>query len=357
MLSLEVRKRTGGAEVHRVETDALTVGASSGNEVVVRARGVAGRHIRLFERNGRYHLDLFKGAGAVTLNGQEFAGGAVTPGDRITIGEATITILGTRPALRPTPIHELSMGDTALPVPAPTPPTTEVEYRAMRLAAYRLCREFFSAEDLATRMADFLDSELDPTEWAVGELSTTTGFRPLASTFLESPALPPRLLDDFRAGERVIRSETVTGVLTLVAEPARAAGDSLAILVRETPRLPARAVLFLEEFVFVAGIAIGSGGARSAVTVPVTTQRETPAAPVSPVSGAEVVLRETDDLKKITETIEKEVIDRTMRRVEGNQSRAAEVLNISRGSLIAKLKEYSVPDYRYLRRERFKKSS
>ena len=41
-----------------------------------------------------------------------------------------------------------------------------------------------------------------------------------------------------------------------------------------------------------------------------------------------------------------------MRRVEGNQSCAAAFLNISRGSLIAKLKEYHVPDYRYLRRER-----
>src|SRR5262249_1469632 len=143
MLSLEVRKRTGGAEVHRVDTDALTVGASSGNKVVVRARGVAGRHIRLFERNGRYHLDLFKGAGAVTVNGHEFTGGAVTPGDRITIGEATITILGARPPLRPTPIHELPLGDTALPVPAPTPPTTEVEYRAVRLPGYSPVPGFF----------------------------------------------------------------------------------------------------------------------------------------------------------------------------------------------------------------------
>jgi len=71
-----------------------------------------------------------------------------------------------------------------------------------------------------------------------------------------------------------------------------------------------------------------------------------------PLSAAELMLRETDDLKKIMDTITREVIDRAMRRVEGNQSRAAAVLNISRGSLIAKLKEYQVPDYRYLRRER-----
>jgi len=59
MLNLEVRKKTGGAEMHRVNEDAVTVGASSGNEVVVRARGVAGRHVRIFEKDGAYHLDLF----------------------------------------------------------------------------------------------------------------------------------------------------------------------------------------------------------------------------------------------------------------------------------------------------------
>src|SRR5262249_11881431 len=198
MLSLEIRKRTGGHEVHRVDSDAFTVGASSGNEVVVRARGVAGRHIRLFERNGSYHLDLFKGVGAVSLNGHEFTGGAVTPGDRITIGEATITILGARAPLRQTPINDFPFTDT-VGVTIPLPPTTEVESRGLRLPVYRMCRESASAEDLATRLVDYLDEELDPTEWAVGTVSVAGGFRALASTFLESPAIPPRLLEDYRA--------------------------------------------------------------------------------------------------------------------------------------------------------------
>jgi hypothetical protein len=356
MLSLEVRKRTGGAEVHRVDTDALTVGASSGNEVVVRARGVAGRHIRLFEKNGRYHLDLFKGVGAVSLNGHEFSGGDVTAGDRITIGEATITILARGP-LRQTPIYDVPISDTATAAPLLAPPTTEVEYRGMRLDAYRMCREHSTAEDLATNLVDFLDEQLDPTEWAAGALSPMGGFRPLASTFLESPALPPRLLDDYRAGERVARAETVTGVLTLIAEPPKAAGDSFAILVRETPRLPARAILFLEELVSLMGIAVAREGLRPEVDAAEPSRREVPAAGSLPSSsGAELALRETDDLKRIIETVEREVIERTMRRAEGNQSRAADVLNISRGSLIAKLKEYAIPDYRYLRRERFKKA-
>jgi regulatory Fis family protein len=354
MLSLEVRKKAGGAEVHRVETDALTLGASSGNEVVVRARGVAGRHIRLFEKNGRYHLDLFKGAGAVSLNGQEFTGGAVTPGDRITIGEATITILGARTPLRPTPINDFAFTDSVA-VPITLPPTTEVEYRGMRLAIYRMCREIASAEELATKLVDYLDEELDPTEWAIGAVSVPGGFRLLASTFIESPAIPPRLLEDYRAGERVVRSDTVTGVLTMIGEPPRPQADSFAILVRETPRLPARAVLFLEELVSVAGIAVEREFAGSDSSAPASRPEPAAGKVHLPSTGAEIALRETDDLKRIIDTVEHEVIDRTMRRAEGNQSRAAEVLNISRGSLIAKLKEYQIPDYRYLRRERPKK--
>jgi regulatory Fis family protein/FHA domain-containing protein len=353
MLNFEVRKKTGGTELHRVNGGAVTVGASSGNEVVVRARGVAGRHIRIFEKDGGYHLDLFKGVEAVALNGQEFLGGPIASGDRITIGEATITITAARGPMRQTPVQEVRLGDTATPPAPAAAPATEVEYRTLRLAVYRLCRESRSAEQFATALVDFLDREFPPSEWAVGELSTASGFRALASTFLESPALPPRVLDDVGSGERVVRSETVTGVLTLVSEPLRAEGFSLAIVVRESPRLPARAVLLLEEVAQVAGIAL-AGASWNAPEA----EREGRPVPVEvaprpdPLSTAELMLRETDDLKKIMDTVTREVIDRAMRRVEGNQSRAAAVLNISRGSLIAKLKEYQIPDYRYLRRER-----
>jgi regulatory Fis family protein len=353
MLSLEVRKRAGGAEVHRLIGDAFTVGASSGNEVVVRARGVAGRHVRIFERNGRYHLGLYKGVDAVNVNGQEFTGGPIAPGDRITIGEATITVLQMLPPLRHTPINELPLTDTAVPVPLTSAPTTEVEYRAMRLEAYRICRDAASPEDLATRLTDFLEQQFEPTEWAMGELSSN-GFRPLSSTFLEAPATPPRLLEDARAGERVARAEIVTGVLTLVTEPLRDNASSMAILVRETPRLPARGILLLEELVEVAGLAHAAGRKTAAVESAALHPAPEGARPVGEWSNADAILHQTDDLKKIIETVEREVIDRAMCRVEGNQSRGAEILNISRGSLIAKLKEYGIQDYRYLRRARRK---
>ena len=44
------------------------------------------------------------------------------------------------------------------------------------------------------------------------------------------------------------------------------------------------------------------------------------------------------------------LIDRVLRRSLGNQSKAARELNLSRGALIAKIKEYEIQDYRSLRR-------
>ncbi len=69
-----------------------------------------------------------------------------------------------------------------------------------------------------------------------------------------------------------------------------------------------------------------------------------------PVELAQVLA--SDNLKEAIPQIEQLLIDRVMRRVKGNQSKGARILGISRGALITKLKEYGVPDYRYLRRRR-----
>ena len=350
MLNLEVRKKIGGGEVHRLDASAITIGASSGNEVVVRARGVAGRHVRISQREGGYHLDLYKGAGLISVNGREFGGGPIGVGDRITIGEATITVLHAQPNLLRALTEAPAVGEHVTVPVGPVIPSTEVEFRELRLNAYRVCRESGSREELATELADCLEGAFPPAEWAVGEFSTS-GFRPLASTFRESPALPPGVVEEARGGERLVRMETVSGTLTLVVEPPRNGSALLAVLVRETPRLPARAVLFLEEVVQLAGVAFSSRAPHNGGAAEKTPASGAVEAAREP-TGAEAVLRQTDDLKVIVETVEREVIDRAMRRVEGNQSRGAHVLNISRGSLIAKLKEYAIPDYRYLRRER-----
>ena len=57
-----------------------------------------------------------------------------------------------------------------------------------------------------------------------------------------------------------------------------------------------------------------------------------------------------DDLKIVIPSIERLVIDRVLARTKGNQSKAARTLNLSRGALISKMKDYDIPDYLYLRR-------
>jgi DNA-binding NtrC family response regulator/pSer/pThr/pTyr-binding forkhead associated (FHA) protein len=71
--------------------------------------------------------------------------------------------------------------------------------------------------------------------------------------------------------------------------------------------------------------------------------------------GDEVVLDTAtvlgdNNLKVVIPTVERLLIDRVLRRSLGNQSKAARELNLSRGALIAKIKEYGIPDYRSLRR-------
>ncbi|HHQ48170.1 MAG TPA: hypothetical protein ENK19_04720, partial [Acidobacteria bacterium] len=88
-------------------------------------------------------------------------------------------------------------------------------------------------------------------------------------------------------------------------------------------------------------------------TVPLDPSRYANSAPVTVEGGAAQpnILLE-DDLKVVISSVERLIIDRVLRRTMGNQSRAARELNLSRGALIAKIKEYEIPDYRYLRRNR-----
>ena len=64
------------------------------------------------------------------------------------------------------------------------------------------------------------------------------------------------------------------------------------------------------------------------------------------------VVLSQDNLKVVIPAVERLLIDRVLRRSLGNQSKAARELNLSRGALISKIKEYGIQDYRALRRNR-----
>lgn len=95
MLSFEVRKPGGESEVRKVHRDVIHIGASSGNDLVVRARGVLGRHARISVAGEELRLDVLGTAPGsdVQLNGSVVKSAALSSGDRIQIGEATITLL------------------------------------------------------------------------------------------------------------------------------------------------------------------------------------------------------------------------------------------------------------------------
>ncbi len=95
MLSFEVRKSGGESEVRKVHRDVIHIGASTGNDLVVRARGVLGRHARISVTGEELRLEVLGSAPGsdVTLNGSVVKSAALAAGDRIAIGEATITLL------------------------------------------------------------------------------------------------------------------------------------------------------------------------------------------------------------------------------------------------------------------------
>ena len=592
MLSLEVRKKSGEAEVRRVTGALVTIGASSGNTLVVRARGVSGRHARIVEKDGGYFLDVFRGVEPVYVNGRETGACPIGIGDRISIGEAAITLLNGRPAGRATPSAELpvaapdsSAGPRLTPsAGVPTQPVlSEAEYRGLRIEAYRKLKR--GGDSTADELLEWLAAAFGLDGSAIGRLDPDGGFHVAASRFADPFQLPPSAAEDLKRAMGPLRVEG-NPPLVFIATPARGGERKLVLAAEEAVRLPSRAAAFLEEVLQMADLAwsvdavekagasappapapaeivgvsdamrrivldlpriaqskapvlisgeVGTGkdlvaaaihresevaagpfvvvdcaagsrveedlfgrpsgpgrtdrrragrieeagggtlvlaevgelppavqarlfdaiasasladsSARVDVRWIATTsssllpavesgafrrdlyfrlavltvrlpslaerpddvpalfehfvRRHAPAGlgPIEPdalnalltyrypgnarelenevrrlaaVSGptdpvtldrldarfreaeAGVVLHETDDLKRIVESVERQVIDRVMRKVEGNQSRGAELMNISRGSLIAKMGEYGIRDYRYLRRERKK---
>ena len=133
MLSFEVRKPGGESEVRKVNRDVIHIGASSGNDLVVRARGVLGRHARISVAGEELRLDVLGTApGAdVLLNGAIVKSASLSSGDRIQIGEATVTLLNgpapnpnrfSAPPARGRAAPAIAQAALAPPAPAPAPP-------------------------------------------------------------------------------------------------------------------------------------------------------------------------------------------------------------------------------------------
>ena len=264
MLSLEVRKKSGDAEVRRVTGPLVTIGASSGNQVVVRARGVSGRHARIVEKDGGYFLDVFRGVEPVFVNGKETLGGPLGIGDRITIGEAAITLLNGRPSGRVTPVAGVDAGDDPAtpghvsPGPAPVPAAaaglSEAEYRGLRLDLFRRLKRESDSSASARELGRFLSEQLGPDEWAVGLFDGAGNFRELASTFREPFDFPVRIAEDLKRAMGPIHLDG-DRPLVLFSSPSRVGERRVVLAARESQRFPARAGAFVEEAAQMADLA------------------------------------------------------------------------------------------------------
>ncbi len=85
---------TGGSQLtYQLEKQAVSVGASSRNDIVLRAPGVAPQHV-VIQRNGDVFTFLGQHRQVVVLNGERRSRGVLKVGDKIRIGTATIVFKG-----------------------------------------------------------------------------------------------------------------------------------------------------------------------------------------------------------------------------------------------------------------------
>ena len=94
MLSFEVRKTGGESEVRKVHRDVIHIGASSGNDLVVRARGVLGRHARISVSGDELRLDVLGTAPGSDVTLKKFYR---DPGGKVRLQPANAAIIKAAP--------------------------------------------------------------------------------------------------------------------------------------------------------------------------------------------------------------------------------------------------------------------
>ena len=93
MVTLIIENAGGSQLTYQLEKQAVSVGASSRNDIVLRDPGVAPRHV-VIQRNGDVFTFLGQHRQVVVLNGERRSRGVLKIGDKIRIGAATIVFKG-----------------------------------------------------------------------------------------------------------------------------------------------------------------------------------------------------------------------------------------------------------------------
>ena len=93
MVTLAIESTTGSDLTYQLAKPVIVIGASGDNDVVLRAPGVAPRHL-VIQRNGDVYTFLAQSRQVVVLNGERRSRGVLRVGDRLRIGTATLVFKG-----------------------------------------------------------------------------------------------------------------------------------------------------------------------------------------------------------------------------------------------------------------------
>lgn len=402
MIVIQWIRRPGEGETYRFDRSPVSIGLSPRNDLVLEGRGLLRKHLTV-ERlaDGSFLLTSMSSRDAAVVNGEKVLRGAVRAGDRVQVGSVHLLFLGDgRPVTETPPAFESKAAPPRKRSTGPVNPKPDADEGASRSSLTILPAEPDGAvtppavaERPARAAAAPRRRGRRPVELAEIAAGGPAGqLRRQLHEQLRRRATPLEMIgpvfsllrERFRNVSFLLFARDEEGVPRLFAASETARGfvfsrKALAAMeenphpmaTREGDRttayfplvgnrgvvrgwLAARGTVgeterqILEETAFLLALRLPS----FQVDASTAKGEPRPLAGGPPVFDEETgaLTEEIDDLKILAEGVERKVIDRVLRRVRGNQSKAAEILNISRGSLIAKIRQYSIPDHRSIRR-------
>jgi len=225
--------------------DTVSIGASSSNDVVLRAPGVAPVHV-VIRRTGDTLTFLGQQRQIVLLNGERRSRGVLTVGDRIRVGTATLTVAeeslddaeGKAVEAGAESVEETVSGADFQSTDEAKPRAEVVVYNEPeRLAEgrQRLLDVFLAGvrEDLLPSLENFFDVTFPGRRTLLAWLDQKGRLQPIASRWRGTPPqLPPRSFAELDRGSRiaVVRG----GAREILIYPVPVGGEGKVYLLLET---------------------------------------------------------------------------------------------------------------------------
>src|SRR5882757_10766804 len=123
MIKLTITEKGGEPKVMSFEKDEISIGRVTGNDIVLPKGNVSKRHSRIVSRDGSVEVSDLKSTNGTYVNGRKIADPvAVTPSDKIYVGDFMIVLDHEMAASAGNGHSEAISASRRLPVPPPPPP-------------------------------------------------------------------------------------------------------------------------------------------------------------------------------------------------------------------------------------------